>query len=202
MCRQLGVDVWEVIDAAATKPFGFIPFYPGPGLGGHCIPVDPHYLSWKLRLHNFKAQFIELASEINSHMPRVVIQRLVDALNDQEKSVKGAEVLILGAAYKKDIEDVRESPALDVMGLVLERGARLSYVDPHVPELEVTGQKFKSEKLSADLLAKSDAVVIVTDHTDFDAELIAKSSKSIVDTRNFLAKKGVDKLAGERLYKL
>lgn len=202
MCRQLGVDVWEVIDAAATKPFGFIPFYPGPGLGGHCIPVDPHYLSWKLRLHNFKAQFIELASEINSQMPRVVIDRLVTALNDHEKSVKGSKVTVLGVAYKKDIDDVRESPALDVMGLLLEKGANLSYVDPHVSEVRIGERVLKSEPLNTETLSSSDAVVIVTDHSDFDAKLIAENSPLIVDTRNFLAKKGLESESGDRLYKL
>ena len=132
MCNRLGVDVWEVIDAAATKPFGFIPFYPGPGLGGHCIPIDPHYLSWKLRLYNYRTKFIELASEVNSMMPRVVVERVTEALNDHQKSIKGSKVLVLGAAYKRDIDDVRESPALDVMGLLLSKGADLSFHDPYV----------------------------------------------------------------------
>ncbi len=202
MCRRLGVDVWEVIDAAATKPFGFMPFYPGPGLGGHCIPVDPHYLSWKLRLFNYRTKFIELASEVNSLMPQEVVSRVVDALNQDEKSVKGSKVLVLGAAYKADIDDMRESPALDVMSLLLERGANLSYHDPYVDSLSISGKKLESLAYSASMLAEHDCVVVVTDHSDFNAEEIALNSKLIVDTRNFIDKKGAKEQAGEKLFKL
>jgi len=202
MCRRLGVDVWEVIDAAASKPFGFIPFYPGPGLGGHCIPVDPHYLSWKLRLYNYRTRFIELASEVNSLMPKVVIERITDALNENQKSIKGSKVLVLGAAYKKDIEDVRESPALDVMGLLLAKGADLAYHDPFVPKARVGDKELKSVELSNSLLKESDVVVIVTDHSDFNAKEIATHSQLVVDTRNFIAKNGAVEVAGDKLFKL
>ncbi len=202
MCRRLNVDVWEVIDAAATKPFGFMPFYPGPGLGGHCIPVDPHYLSWKLRLFNYRTRFIELASEVNSLMPQVVVSRVVDALNHDKKSVKGSKVLVMGAAYKADIDDVRESPALDVMSLLQEKGANLRYHDPYVKSLKVAGVSYESRAYSLELLAESDCVVLVTDHSDFSAKDIAENSKLIVDTRNFIEKNGVREEAGERLFKL
>jgi len=202
MCRRLGVDVWEVIDAAATKPFGFMPFYPGPGLGGHCIPVDPHYLSWKLRLFNYRTKFIELASEVNSLMPQEVVSRVVDALNHDEKSVKGSNVLVLGAAYKADIDDMRESPALDVMSLLLEKGANLSYHDPYVSELKISGKKLESLSYSEKMLSGADCVVIVTDHSDFKAEEIATHSKLIVDTRNFIDKNGAAEQAGKKLFKL
>ncbi|HEX9426980.1 MAG TPA: nucleotide sugar dehydrogenase, partial [Candidatus Polarisedimenticolia bacterium] len=148
MCDRLGLDVWEIIDAAGTKPFGFMPFYPGPGLGGHCIPIDPHYLSWKLKTLNFSARFIELASEINGNMPHHVVTKAVDALNDQHKSVRGARVFVLGVAYKKDVGDVRESPALDVIKLLADRGAIVTYHDPHAPEIAVDGgQRFRSVPL-------------------------------------------------------
>ena len=202
MCSRLGVDVWEVIDAAATKPFGFIPFYPGPGLGGHCIPVDPHYLSWKLRLYNYRTRFIELASEVNSLMPRVVIERITDALNDHQKAIKGSKVLVLGAAYKKDIEDVRESPALDVMGLLLKKGADLSYHDPYVASVTVGDEELKSVPFSVELLKSSDVVVLVTDHSLFNAKEIATESQLIVDTRNFIASNGETQAAGDKLFKL
>src|SRR6185503_3845167 len=147
MCDRLGVNVWEVIEAAASKPFGFMPFYPGPGLGGHCIPIDPLYLSWKLKTLNYRARFIELAGEINSEMPEHVMRRVTDALNDRRKSVKGSHVLILGVAYKRDVNDVRESPALDIIKLLESRGAQVSYNDPHVPELNLDHTTLRSVEL-------------------------------------------------------
>jgi UDP-N-acetyl-D-glucosamine dehydrogenase len=197
MCDRLDVDVWEVIDAAATKPFGFMPFYPGPGLGGHCIPIDPLYLSWKLKTLNYRARFIELAGEINSQMPEYVCAQVADALNDRERSVKGSKILVLGVAYKKDIEDVRESPALDIIRILQSRGANVSYHDPYVPELrtddEHGGGGGKGERLkSVDLLPgvrDAHAVVIVTDHTAFPYPKIIDAAQLIVDTRN--ATKGI-----------
>src|SRR5437867_6658566 len=166
MCDRLQLDVWEVIDAAATKPFGFMPFYPGPGLGGHCIPIDPHYLSWKLRTLNYYAKFIELASEINSNMPHYVVTKAVDALNDHRKSVRGARVLVLGVAYKKDVGDVRESPALDVIKLLADRGADIRYNDPHAAEVAIDGgQRYRSVPLDREALEEADLVVIITNHS-------------------------------------
>jgi UDP-N-acetyl-D-glucosamine dehydrogenase len=188
MCARLGVDVWEVIDAAASKPFGFMPFYPGPGLGGHCIPIDPIYLSWKLKELNYRARFIELAGEVNSEMPEYVCSRAAAALNDQEKSVRGSGILVLGVTYKRDIDDVRESPALDVIRLLESRGARVSYHDPYVPELVHDGTALKS----ADLLPavrEADLVVIVTDHRVLPYAEIVKNARRILDTRN--ATKGI-----------
>jgi len=196
MCDRLDVDVWEVIDAAATKPFGFMPFYPGPGLGGHCIPIDPLYLSWKLKTLNYRARFIELAGEVNSQMPEYVCSQVADALNDRERSVKGSKILVLGVAYKKDIEDVRESPALDIIRILQSRGANVSYHDPYVPELRTDdehGGGGKGEGLkSVDLLPgvrEAHAVVIVTDHTAFPYPKIIEAAQLIVDTRN--ATKGI-----------
>jgi UDP-N-acetyl-D-glucosamine dehydrogenase len=188
MCDRLQVDVWEVIEAAASKPFGFLPFYPGPGLGGHCIPIDPLYLSWKLKTLNYRARFIELAGEINSEMPEYVVQRVADALNDCEKSVKGSRVLILGVAYKRDVDDVRESPALDILKLLESRGARVSYNDPHVPELKADGTTLRSEDLLP-AVRKADLVVIVTDHSAYPYRDIVEAARVIVDTRN--ATKGI-----------
>jgi len=188
MCDRLKIDVWEIIDAAASKPFGFMKFYPGPGLGGHCIPIDPHYLSWKLKSLNYYARFIELAGDINSHMPEYVTERITLAMNQKGKSLKGAEILILGAAYKKDISDVRESPALDVMRLLERREAKLSYNDPYVLEISMNGYTLKSKKLTAKLLRKADCVVILTDHTSYDYPWIVKNSKLIFDARNATGK--------------
>jgi UDP-N-acetyl-D-glucosamine dehydrogenase len=192
MCDRLGVDVWEVIEAAATKPFGFMKFTPGPGLGGHCIPIDPLYLSWKLKSVNYTARFIELASEINTGMPRFVVGKVQDALNDQAKPLKGARVLVLGAAYKPDIDDLRESPALDVIGLLEHKGARVAYHDPYIPHICHDGW----EKASIpDLLAgvrEADAVVIVTNHTAYDYPAILAAARLIVDTRNALGAAGRD----------
>jgi len=184
MCDRLGLDVWEVIGAAATKPFGFMPFYPGPGLGGHCIPVDPHYLSWKLRLLAYKARLIELADEINREMPRFVVEKVVEALNREHKSVKGSKILILGVAYKKDSDDVRESPALDVMKLLHEKGGEITYHDPHVSQLAFEKQLLHSLSLTAQTLSTSDVVVVVTDHAGFDAREIVRHAPLIIDTRN------------------
>ncbi|MDX1814987.1 MAG: nucleotide sugar dehydrogenase [Thermodesulfobacteriota bacterium] len=186
MCSRMGIDVWEVIDAAKTKPFGFMPFYPGPGIGGHCIPLDPFYLSWKAKQFGFEARFIELAGVINGQMPHFVEGKIIDALNRFKKSVNGAKVLVLGVAYKKDISDVRESPAIDILQLLSKKGAKLSYCDPHVPVLDEHGMRMKAETFSAATLKKADCVVIVTDHSDFDYRLVARESKVIVDARNAL----------------
>lgn len=185
MCDKLNIDVWEVIRAAATKPFGFMPFFPGPGLGGHCIPVDPHYLSWKLKTLNYTARFIELASEINTSMPLYVIDKVVDALNDQCKSVKGAKIVVLGVAYKRDVDDVRESPALDVIGLLQHKGAEIQYHDPYVPSIRMeNNEMLHSSEYSEKLLSSADCVVIVTDHRKYDWQHVLDHSKIVVDTRN------------------
>ena len=181
---RLGVDIWEVIDAAATKPFGFMKFTPGPGLGGHCIPVDPHYLSWKMRTLNYKTRFIELASEINAEMPIFVADKVRDALNRNRKSVNGSSVLVLGVAYKRDIEDVRESPALDVIRLLQADGATVSYHDPFVPSVDEDGSHLESIELTDSALSSADAVVILTDHTDFDYRRVVDKSKVLIDARH------------------
>lgn len=186
MCNRMGIDVWEVIDAAKTKPFGFMPFYPGPGIGGHCIPLDPFYLSWKAKQFGFESRFIELAGVINGQMPHFVVGKVVDALNRFRRSVNGAKVLVLGVAYKKDISDVRESPALDILQLLGQKGAKLSYCDPHVPALAEHGIRMKAEKFSAATLRKADCVVVVTDHTAFDYRMVAREAKVVVDARNAL----------------
>ncbi len=184
ICNKLGLDVWEIIDAAATKPFGFMPFYPGPGLGGHCIPIDPHYLSWKLKTLNYNAKFIELAGEINSSMPNFVVTKVSDALNRVKKSINGSKILILGVSYKRDIEDVRESPALDIINILMEKGAKISYHDPFVPVVKKNAISLKSVSLTEKRLKDADCVVIVTDHTEFDIKKIVVESKIIIDTRN------------------
>jgi len=184
MCDRLGLDVWEIIEAASTKPFGFMPFYPGPGLGGHCIPIDPHYLSWKLKALNYYARFIELAGDINSHMPEYVVERVSLLLNQHNKSIKGSKILVLGVAYKKDIKDVRESPALDVLKLLANRGAEVFYNDPFVPILKLDDLDEKSVKLTTKLLRGCDCTVIVTDHSSYDYRWIVANSKLIMDTRN------------------
>jgi UDP-N-acetyl-D-glucosamine dehydrogenase len=185
MSRRLGVDAWEVIRAAATKPFGFMPFYPGPGLGGHCIPVDPLYLSWKLRTLKFTARFIELADAINSAMPEHVVSRITDALNTHRKAVRGAKVLIAGVAYKPDVSDVRESPAFDVIDGLLRLGAEVAYVDPHVPEIAEAGISLQSVSPFASF-AEYDAVVVITHHRSFDYERMLREAKLVVDTRDAL----------------
>ena len=190
MCDVLGVDVYEVIDAAATKPFGFSPFYPGPGLGGHCIPIDPHYLAWKLKALNFQARFIGLASEINGMMPSVVTTMVADGLNQHSKSIRGSEIMVLGVAYKKNVSDCRESPALDVMRLLKEKGAVLSYNDPFVPNLRLNGEILNSVDISPAALSTQDCLVILTDHSDYDFYDIVASAKLVIDTRNVT--KGMD----------
>jgi UDP-N-acetyl-D-glucosamine dehydrogenase len=184
MCDLLGVDVYEVIDAAATKPFGFSPFYPGPGLGGHCIPIDPHYLAWKLKALNFQARFIGLAAEINGMMPAVVSAMTADGLNRFSKSIRGSKILILGVAYKKDVSDCRESPALDVMRLLSEKGAILSYNDPLVPTVRLGGSTLNSVEASPQTIAEHDCVIILTDHSVYDVGTIVAASKLVIDTRN------------------
>jgi UDP-N-acetyl-D-glucosamine dehydrogenase len=184
MCDVLGVDVYEVIDAAATKPFGFIPFYPGPGLGGHCIPIDPHYLAWKLKALNFQARFIGLAAEINGMMPSVVTTLVGEGLNRFSKSIRGSRVLILGVAYKRNVSDCRESPALDVMRMLSDKGAILSYNDPLVPTLRMNGNVLKSVELTPATIENQDCSVILTDHGTYDFRKIVAASKLVVDTRN------------------
>ena len=185
MCAKLGVDVWEVIQAASTKPFGFMPFYPGPGLGGHCIPIDPLYLSWRLRALNYTARFIELASEINTSMPYYVVGLVADALNDEAKALNGAKIGILGMAYKRDIDDVRESPALDIFALLEEKGAHVTFNDPFIPQVRLHGGRIgESVPLSAEWLAEQDCVVIVTDHSAYDCDFILEHARLVVDTRN------------------
>jgi UDP-N-acetyl-D-glucosamine dehydrogenase len=188
VCDKLGVNVWEVIDAAATKPFGFMRFTPGPGIGGHCIPLDPHYLAWKMRTLNYKTRFIDLASEINSEMPEYVVRKIARALNDDQRSVKGSRVLILGIAYKRDIDDMRESPALDVMRLLEDRGAQVDYHDPWVPSFREDGHSKSGVPLSTEVLERADAVVIITDHSGIDYQLVADHARLVVDTRNATSK--------------
>jgi UDP-N-acetyl-D-glucosamine dehydrogenase len=189
MCRRLGIDVWEVIEAAKTKPFGFMPFYPGPGLGGHCIPIDPHYLSWKAKEHNFEARFIELAGHVNRSMPEYVVTLVMDALNTQQKAVNGARVHVFGVAYKRDVNDLRESPALDVMELLARRGAHISYTDPFVASIEHLGRQLEHEDERTAHHGK-DCAVIITDHSVFDYPGIVARFPLVVDTRNAL--KGID----------
>jgi len=187
VCDKLGVNVWEVIDAAATKPFGFMKFTPGPGIGGHCIPLDPHYLAWKMRTLNYKTRFIDLASEINSQMPEWVVQKVADALNEVRKAVRGSRVLVLGVAYKRDIDDVRESPALDVIRLLEDRGAHVEFHDPFVSEFREDGHVRKAVDLSDEMLRWADAVVVVTDHKVVDYQRVVDHATLVVDTRNVLA---------------
>ncbi|MBI3127178.1 MAG: nucleotide sugar dehydrogenase [Candidatus Tectomicrobia bacterium] len=184
MCHKLGVDIWEVIDAAKTKPFGFMPFYPGPGLGGHCIPIDPIYLSWKARQVGFEAQFISLASKINISMPQFVVDLVLKALNDRGKALNGARIFLVGVAYKAGVSDIRESPALDVWHLLSELGAQISYHDPHVPELEFLGRRHVSQAVEADSLRNIDCAVILTAHGEIDLALVREHAPCIVDTRN------------------
>ncbi len=187
LCDRMGIDVWEVISAASTKPFGFMPFFPGPGLGGHCIPIDPFYLTWRARQFEFQTKFIELAGEVNTAMPHYVVQRTMEALNNRKKSLNGSKLLILGAAYKKDVDDMRESPSLRVITLLKERGAEVEYHDPYVPHVE-KGHGFnfdmKSVELSPKALASYDAVLILTDHTSIDYGQVVENAQVVVDTRN------------------
>jgi UDP-N-acetyl-D-glucosamine dehydrogenase len=187
----MGLDIWEVIAAAATKPFGFTPFYPGPGLGGHCIPVDPFYLTWKARQYELTTRFIELAGEVNHAMPAFVVEKLMDALNERGRSLKGARIMVLGVTYKRDLDDTRESPALKVIDLLERKGAEVSYHDPHVPALGRSRKynfNMQSVPLTRDSLASFDAVVITTDHSNIDYDLVVAASALVVDTRNATAK--------------
>jgi len=193
MCDGMDINVWEVIEAAATKPFGFMPFYPGPGLGGHCIPIDPFYLSWKTKQAGIEARFIELAGSVNGHMPRFVVERITEALNRHAKAVNGSHIHILGVAYKKDIDDVRESPALDIMLLLERKGARVTYSDPHVPRLRTDHTEKVSQPLEP-AVAEADCVVIITDHSAFDYAQVFDSARLIVDTRNALRGYTAEKL--------
>lgn len=203
MCERLGVDVWEVIDAAATKPFGFMKFTPGPGLGGHCIPIDPLYLSWKMKEMNYSAKFIELASEINTNMPRYVVSRVLEALNDRGKTLKGNKVLVLGVAYKPDIDDVRESPAFDVIALMKKKGALVEYHDPYIPHIHHEHEGWKMSSIpDADLMgevAAAEAVVIITNHKTYDYPAILSQARFIFDSRNALGKLGKANPRVERL---
>jgi UDP-N-acetyl-D-glucosamine dehydrogenase len=184
MCRRLGVNSREVIDAAATKPFGFLPFYPGPGIGGHCIAVDPFYLSWKMRLNGYEARFVHLADEINAAMPHYVVQLVAEALNEQQRCLKGARILALGVAYKRGVGDTRESPALEVLHGLQERGAMVSYADPYVPSIVIGDTQLKAVVVSDENLAAADCVLILTDHPDFDYATIAEVAGLVVDTRS------------------
>ena len=191
MCDRLGLDVWEVVKAAATKPFGFMPFYPGPGLGGHCIPIDPFYLSWKAKQNGFDPRFIELAGQVNGGMPHFVVDKITDALNRHAKSVNGSTVLVLGIAYKRDIDDMRESPSLDVMALLHKKGAKVRYADPYVPTLAARawhgGFDMQTEPLTPAAIADADCVAILTEHRTVDYDMVLNSAKLIVDTRNAIA---------------
>jgi len=191
MCDRMGLDVWEVVRAAATKPFGFMPFYPGPGLGGHCIPIDPFYLSWKAKQSGFDPRFIELAGQINGGMPHFVVDKIAEALNRHRKPVNGSTILVLGLAYKRDIDDIRESPSLDVMTLLHQRGAEVRYADPYVPELSARawhgGVGLRTQPLTADAIADADCVAILTEHKVVDYEMVRDSAQLIVDTRNAIA---------------
>jgi UDP-N-acetyl-D-glucosamine dehydrogenase len=196
MCDRMGINVWEVIEAAASKPFGFMPFYPGPGLGGHCIPIDPFYLSWKTRQAGIEARFIDLAGYINGQMPHFVADKIQTALNDRGKPVKGSRIHILGVAYKRDIDDVRESPALDIIHLLMRRGALVTYSDPYVPSIKVDGVELSAIKMNGEI-AKSDCVVIITDHSGVPYESVLRKARLVVDTRNAL--RGVE---SEKLVRL
>ncbi|MBO1511772.1 nucleotide sugar dehydrogenase [Metabacillus bambusae] len=200
LCNRMGIDVWEVISAAATKPYGFMPFYPGPGLGGHCIPIDPFYLTWKAREFNYHTRLIELAGEINNSMPEFVVDRCMKILNEDKISLNGANVLILGVAYKKDIDDVRESPVLEILKDLDKTGANWKVVDPFVPEFKHNKQKVKTYDLTEELIEAADLVLLTTDHSDFNYELLAKKSKVIFDTRNAM-KQHNENISG-RYYKL
>jgi UDP-N-acetyl-D-glucosamine dehydrogenase len=185
-CRKIGVDPWEVIEAAATKPFGFMPFYPGPGIGGHCIPVDPLYLSWKVRLTGYEAQFIALADQINRAMPEHVVNLVGEALNDRGRAIRGSAVLVMGVTYKPDVNDIRESPALEIIEMLERKGAVVSYADPFAPQLSIDGSKLTAVDASAANVGAADCVLILTNHTSFDYSMIASQARLVVDTRNAL----------------
>jgi UDP-N-acetyl-D-glucosamine dehydrogenase len=186
LCRRMGIDVWEVIEAASTKPYGFMPFYPGPGIGGHCIPVDPYYLVWKAREYDYHTRFIELAGEINDYMPSYTVERAAEILNSSGRPLKGAKILILGVTYKKDIDDMRETPVLKIIGLLEKNGAQVFYSDPYVPEFVHNERTYKSVEINSETLRSFDLVIIATDHEKFDYHLIYKYSPLILDTRNAL----------------
>jgi UDP-N-acetyl-D-glucosamine dehydrogenase len=192
MCDKLGLNVWEIIDAAATKPFGFMPFYPGPGLGGHCIPIDPHYLAWKMKTVNYTARFIEMASEVNTSMPRYVVEKVSEALNHDRKPINGSKILLLGVSYKAGVKDVRESPAIDIIGLLQERGAIVSYHDPFVPLIDEGHVRMHAVDLTDFTLAQSDCAVIITNHPNIDWKKVSEKAPVIVDCRNALKKQTVN----------
>jgi UDP-N-acetyl-D-glucosamine dehydrogenase len=193
MCDRMGINVWEVIDAAATKPFGFMPFYPGPGLGGHCIPIDPFYLSWKTKQAGIEARFIELAGYINGQMPRFVVEKVQNALNDHSKALRGSHVHVIGAAYKRNIDDARESPALDIMLLLQQRGAKVTYTDPYIPSIRMHGLELESQNAD-EMASRADCLVIVTDHSDIDYGALLQRARLVVDTRNALKGNRSDKI--------
>ena len=195
ICHKMGLDVWEVIDAAATKPFGYMPFYPGPGLGGHCIPVDPHYLTWKAKIFKFNPRFIDLATVVNAQMPQEIVARLAELLKKEGKNLKGAQIYVVGVAYKKNISDYRESPALDVIHLLKKKGARIEYYDPHVPQFILHDKKYVSKKPTTISLQKQDAVVILTDHKKVDYRSLVAQAALVFDTRN--ATKGLSSKKGK-----
>ncbi|CAH0344873.1 nucleotide sugar dehydrogenase [Bacillus sp. CECT 9360] len=184
LCNKMGIDVWEVIDAAATKPYGFMPFYPGPGLGGHCIPIDPFYLTWKAREYNYHTRLIELAGEINNGMPEFVVNKAMYSLNNEGLALRGSKIAVLGVAYKKDIDDVRESPSLPIIETLLKEGADLTICDPHVTSFKVDGNRLETTSLTKEVIDDADLILILTDHSGFDYELISKSNKVVFDTRN------------------
>lgn len=197
ICDTLGIDVWEVIDAASTKPFGFMPFYPGPGIGGHCINIDSMYLAWKVRLHGYEPRLIELAQTINDGMPQVIIERISRLLNRQSRSIRGSRILVLGASYKKNVRDTRESPSLTIIEDLIGRGARTEYHDPHVPQIRVAGRTLRSARLTAERLKSCDLIVILTDHEAVDYARVAAAKKSILDTRN-----ATRSLTGQHIHRL
>ena len=184
MCDRLGIDIWNVIEAARTKPFGFMPFYPGPGLGGHCIPVDPVYLSWKAKTYGFYSKFIEFAEEVNKNMPNYVVRKITDALNIHKKSINGSKILLLGVAYKENVGDVRESPALDIIEILYRQGAEVIYNDPYIPQIKIGERKWESLSLNENLLSQADCIVITTAHASYDYKWIVENAKLIIDTRN------------------
>lgn len=197
LCDKMGIDIWEVIEAAKTKPYGFMAFYPGPGLGGHCIPIDPFYLTWKARKYDYHTRLIELAGEIKNSMPDFVVDKLMKLLNREKKALNGSKILALGIAYKKDIDDFRESPALKIIGKLAREGAEIVYNDPLIPEVVTQGKQYSSEPLSAQLLQEVDAVLITTDHSQYDYQMIVDKANLIFDTRN--ATKGINSNKVDRL---
>ncbi|MCS7244740.1 MAG: nucleotide sugar dehydrogenase [candidate division WOR-3 bacterium] len=196
MCNILNIDVWEVIESAGSKPFGFMKFYPGPGIGGHCIPIDPIYLSWKMKTLNYNARLIEVASEINTNMPRYVVQRISDILNEYERSIKGSRILILGVTYKKDVSDIRESPAIDIISMLADKGAIVYYFDPYVEKINIGELEIERVELTSETIKESDIVVLITDHSVFDYDFIYKNSNLIFDTKNAFRK------YSEKVYRL